>query len=136
MAEFQPSEKGIKFSVLVVENDRYLGDLVVRKLIKNGFEAPRAADGEEAIEYLKRNNPHLVLLDLRLPKKDGFEVLEWIQKDPLKSKIPVIVLSNLNRSEDTDRAMKLGAKDYLVKVNYTPDDVVERVLHVLHKAYF
>ena len=136
MAEFQPSEKGIKFSVLVVEDDPFLGDLIVRKLVKNGFETPRAGDGEEAIEYLKHNTPHLVLLDIRLPKKDGFEVLEWMQSDPMKAKIPVIILSNINQSEDTERAMKLGAKDYLVKVNYTPDDVVERILRVLHGTYF
>ncbi len=136
MAEFQPTAKGIKFSIFVVEDDRFLGDLVVRKLIKNGFETVRATDGGEAIEYLKSHSPHLILLDLRLPTKDGFEVLEWLQSDPAKAKIPVIVLSNLNRTEDTERATKLGAKEYMVKVDYTPDDVVERILRVLHAAYF
>jgi DNA-binding response OmpR family regulator len=136
MVDFHPSAKGIKFSIFVIEDDRFLGDLVVRKLVQNGFDAPRAADGEEAIEYLKNNSPHLILLDLRIPKKDGFEVLEWLRRDSQKAKIPVIVLSNLNRTEDIERATQLGAKEYLVKVNHTPEEVVEKILHVLHETYF
>lgn len=128
--------KGIKFNILVVEDDRFLGELVVRKLTNNGFNVVRAVDGEEAMAQLKENTPHLILLDLRIPKKDGFEILEWLKQDPTKAKIPVIVLSNLNRTEDVDRATKLGAKDYLVKVNYTPAEVVERVLKILHETYF
>lgn len=122
--------------MFVVEDDLFLGDLMVRKLVQNGFDAPRVVDGEAAIEYLKHNNPHLVLLDLRVPKRDGFEVLEWMRQDAQKIKIPVIVLSNLNRSEDVERATKLGVKEYLVKVNYTPEEVVEKILHILHETYF
>jgi CheY-like chemotaxis protein len=134
--DFHPTATGIKFTVLVVEDDRFLGELVVRKLEKNGFNAPRAADGEEAVEYLKKNNPHLILLDLRIPKKDGFEILSWLKEDPTRSKIPVIVLSNLNRPEDVERAMQAGAKEYLVKVNYTPEEVMEKILKILHQVYF
>ena len=136
MTDFHPSAKSIKFNIFVIEDDRFLGDLIVRKLIQNGFDAPRAADGEEALEYLAHNSPHLILLDLRIPKKDGFEILSWLQKDPNKSKIPVVVLSNLNRTEDVDRAMKMGAKEYLVKVNYTPEEVVDKILRTLHDSYF
>lgn len=136
MADFKPTPTGIKFSILVVEDDRFLGELVVRKLVQNGFDAPRVVDGEEAMDFLQKNNPHLILLDLRIPKKDGFEIMEWLHADPVKSKTPVIVLSNLNRSEDVERAMKLGAKEYMVKVNYTPEEVVQKILEVLHRAYF
>lgn len=123
-----------KLIVSVIEDDGFLGNLVVKRLLEAGFETVLIKDGEQAIEYLKNSNPHCILLDIRLPKKDGFEVLAWM-KESGKSNIPVVVLSNLNQESDHNRAMEFGVKDYIVKANHTLEEIVERVQKVIHQAY-
>lgn len=86
-----------------------------------------AYDGEEAIETLKILKPDLILLDLILPKMNGFEVLEKIKRDFDTRSIPVIVLSNLGSDDDIKRAIKLGAEDYYVKVQHPLLEIVEKV---------
>lgn len=97
------------------------------KFEKEGFKVSLAADGVEALSVIKKAKPDLVLLDLVLPKKDGFEVLEEMKASGDLKMIPVIVLSNLGQDEEIKRALNLGAKDYLVKTQHPINEVVEKV---------
>src|SRR3989344_1064188 len=99
-------------NILVVEDDKFLRELISQKLLKEGYAALEAVDGEDGIKKIKEEKPDLILLDLILPGIDGFEVLTKMKEDPELSKIPVIILSNLGQKEDVERGLKLGASDY------------------------
>lgn len=112
--------------VLIVEDDEHISKVYAIKLLKEGIEVSLARDGEEAmVKVLER--PDVIILDLMIPKKDGFSVLEDIKKNPELSRIPIIILSNLGQQQDQERAMALGANEYLVKVDYPIQDVIEKV---------
>ncbi len=113
--------------ILIIEDDKFLRELIVKKVTNEGFRVVRAIDGEEGIKKIKEEKPDLVLLDLILPGIDGFEVLSHMKEDPALSSIPVIILSNLGQKEDIDRAMKLGATDYLIKAHFTPGEIIEKI---------
>ncbi len=117
--------------ILIVEDDKFLRELIVKKLSKEGYDVSEAVDGEEGVKKVKEEKPELVLLDLILPGIDGFEVLSRIKEDPASSVIPVIILSNLGQKEDVERGMELGAIDYLVKAHFTPGEIVEKVRSIL-----
>jgi DNA-binding response OmpR family regulator len=117
--------------ILVVEDDRFLRELVKRKLIGENFEVGEAVDGEEALRKAKEEKPDLILLDLILPSIDGFEVLARIKEDPSLASIPVIILSNLGQREEIEKGLKLGAIDYLVKAHFTPGEIIEKVKNIL-----
>lgn len=124
-----------KTSVLVVEDDQFLRDLIVRKLDNEGFAVTEAIDGEEALHKIQEEKPQLILLDIILPGIDGFEVLKRLQSTPELSKIPVVILSNLGQKDDIDRGIELGAKDYLIKAHFTPSEIVEKVKTVIRESY-
>ena len=110
--------------ILIVEDENFLV-----KALKDNFEAAGyvvdvALDGEDAIEKVQMSHPDLVLLDLLLPKKDGFFVLETLKKNPELQKIPVIVLSNFGGDDSIKRAITAGADDYLVKSQHSIDEVI------------
>jgi DNA-binding response OmpR family regulator len=116
--------------ILVAEDDKFLGSAYKVKLTKAGFEVQMATDGQEALNALQTFTPDLIILDLMMPIKDGFSVLETIRKDDQFSKfktVPVIVASNLGQKEDTDRAMSLGANDFLVKSDLSLDTVIQKI---------
>jgi len=117
--------------VLVVEDDKFLRELFVRKLYTEGFEVYSAIDAGEVFDVLAEKSPEVILLDLILPGIDGFDILAKIKKDSKLKNIPVMVISNLGQKEDIDRAMELGAVDFLVKANFTLDEIIARVLIVL-----
>jgi len=118
--------------VLVVEDDRFLRELFVRKLSSEGFDTRSAIDANGVFSELKEDpKPEIILLDLILPGVNGFEILAKLKKDPLLAPIPVIVISNLGQEEDVQKAMSLGAVDFLIKANYTLDEIITRVLVVL-----
>ena len=122
--------------VLVVEDDKFLRELFVKKLFTEGFEVKNSVDAQGAFEILEQEKPDIILLDLILPGIDGFEILGKIKADQSLAAIPVLILSNLGQQEDIDRAMSLGAYDFLVKANFTLDEIVERVKKVLdHEAH-
>jgi len=100
-------------------------------LRKEGYNVLSALDGEIGLRLARTELPDLILLDLILPKKDGFEVFEELKKDPKASNIPVIVLTNLEQMEDVEKALELGARTYLVKANYTLEEVVSKIKKVL-----
>ena len=114
--------------VLIVEDDEFLRSLTVKRLEKENYQIIIAADGEQALKMIDSDTPDLILLDLLLPGVDGFEVLEKMKKS-----IPVVVFSNLGQREDIEKAKKLGADDFLIKANFTLDDVVAKVGQYLSK---
>jgi two-component system alkaline phosphatase synthesis response regulator PhoP len=113
--------------VLIVEDDEHISRVYEIKLEKEGILSILARDGEDAVAKIIAERPQLILLDLMIPKKDGFWVLEQIEKSPDLMKIPVIVLSNLGQKSDQDRALELGAEEYLVKVDTSIQEVVDKV---------
>jgi DNA-binding response OmpR family regulator len=117
--------------ILIIEDDKFLRELIVAKLKKENYLVFEAIDGEEGIKKTKEENPDLILLDLILPGIDGFEVLSQIKNDPTVSLIPVIILSNLGQKEDIDRGLALGASDYLIKAHFTPGEIIEKIKSVL-----
>ncbi|MBI5150946.1 MAG: response regulator [Candidatus Pacebacteria bacterium] len=119
------AEKGI--FILVVEDDKFLRELLVRKLSSEGFDVKNAIDAQAAFAILAERKPNIILLDLILPGIDGFEILSQIKSDAKIADVPVIILSNLGQKEDTDKAMALGAEDFMVKANFTLDEIVTKV---------
>lgn len=117
--------------ILLVEDDKFLRELLARKLRNEGFEVLEAIDGNEAIELAKSKKPILILLDLILPGKDGFEVLSEIKKEPETKEIPVLILSNLGQREEIEKGLKLGAFDYFVKAHTSPGEIVEKIRKVI-----
>ena len=117
----------MKKRILLVEDDKFLRTIIERRLQAEGFEIDSAVDGEEATEKLLKPSYDLILLDIILPKKNGFEVLKDIHKDPNLSKIPVIILSNLGQEEDIERSKALGVLNYFVKASTSIDQLVETI---------
>jgi len=117
--------------ILIIEDDKFLRELIVRKLHQEGFEIIEAIDGDEGLKKIKEEKPDLVLLDLILPTIDGFEVLAKIKEEPVLVSLPIIILSNLGQREDIERSLKLGATDYLVKAHFTPNEIIEKIKSVL-----
>jgi DNA-binding response OmpR family regulator len=117
--------------VLIVEDDKFLRDLMSEKLAHEGYDVKIALDGEEGLKAALAELPDLILLDLILPRIDGFAVLEKIKADPKLEKIPVLILSNLGQKEDVTRALSLGAVDFLIKSNFTLGEIVEKIKSVL-----
>ena len=119
--------------ILIIEDDDFFRGLIGKKLLFEEFDVYMASNGEEGISKLKEHKPDLVLLDMLLPSMDGFEVLTKIKEDPAISVTPVIIASNLVEKEDVDRALKMGAIDYMIKSQYTPEMIIEIVKKVLGK---
>ena len=127
---------GSRNHLLMVEDDKFLRDLIVQKLIREGFKMKEAVDGEEGLKMVREERPDLILLDLILPGLDGFEVLKRLKADAASKDIPVIVLSNLGQKEDMDRAMAAGAEAFMVKAHFTPGEIVAKIKATLKKKYF
>jgi DNA-binding response OmpR family regulator len=120
--------------VLLAEDDRFLRKAAETALKRQGFTVLAAMDGEEALRVARGDRPDLILLDLIMPKLQGFEVLRTLKEDAATSGIPVIVLSNLGQESDVKQAMDLGAVAYFVKANLSLQDLVKRVGEVLGGA--
>ncbi|MFA4999579.1 MAG: response regulator [Parcubacteria group bacterium] len=115
-------------TILLVEDDKFLSTLLKNRLEKEGLSVTYAGDGEEAVSILRSGvKPDLTLLDIILPKKNGFEVLEEIQQDPGLKDIPTIIISNLGQDTDVARGKELGAIEYYVKAQTSIDDLISKV---------
>lgn len=123
-----------KYKILIVEDDTFLGGIYASKFEKEGFEVMTASDGEAGFKQAKKEMPDIILLDILLPKLDGFEVLEKLKADEHLRKVPVVLLTNLGQKEDVDKGLKLGAKDYLIKAHFMPSETVEKVKKILGAA--
>ena len=113
--------------ILVAEDDKFLSNAYRVKLDKSGFEVIMAKDGNEAIDHLENSDPDILLLDLIMPNKDGFEVLEHMNDTGLIDEVPVVITSNLGQKEDIDKAKSLGAKDYIIKSDSSINDLVDKI---------
>ncbi len=113
--------------VLVVEDDPFYGNIYRTKLAKENIDAEVVLNGDVALDFAKKRKPNLVLSDLIMPEKDGFQMLQEFKKDPSLKDIKIIILSNLSQEEDIQRVKDLGAEEYLVKANIPLQTVIEKV---------
>lgn len=119
--------------VLIVEDETFLSSLLKGRFEKEGFEVDQAFDGEQALEILKKETPDVILLDLIMPKKSGFEVLEALSLDPRISRVPVVIITNLAQEEDIEKVKNLGALEYFVKARTSIDDLVQKIKEITSK---
>ena len=111
--------------IVMIEDDTFITQMYSTKLEQRGYEIHVCDTGEKGFEFAKERalDVDLILLDIILPGKSGVEVLEQIMNDEELRSVPVIVLSNLASQKDVDTCLELGARDYIVKSNYTPDEI-------------
>ena len=119
--------------VLLIEDDTFFREFYASKLTEEGMEVEIAGDGIEGLEKINKVKPDVVLLDIIMPKKDGFEVLQTISQSPTLKKIPVIVFSTLGQESDMERAKKLGAVDYINKSFFDFDGLKSKIQAVAKK---
>ncbi|MCD6410732.1 response regulator [bacterium] len=120
--------------ILIIEDEEILLDLLREKLRALGFKVFTASDGEAGLAAIREINPDLILLDIVMPKMGGFEVMEEMQKDPSIKDIPVIIISNSGQPVELDKAKQLGAKDWLIKTEFDPKEVISKVFNVLERT--
>jgi DNA-binding response OmpR family regulator len=123
-----PSRRAL---ILLVEDDEAIAMMYSLQLSAAGYAVEIAPDAATGIAHLRRRRPDLVLLDIRLPRREGFAVLEQMRHEPDAADIPVLVLSNYGEQEYVRRASELGAREYLIKSQTTPPDLLERVRRYL-----
>jgi DNA-binding response OmpR family regulator len=119
--------------ILFIEDEDALQKTFRDVLEKEGYQMISALDGESGLRLAKSQKPDLILLDLILPKKDGFEVLKELKEDENTREIPVIVLTNLEDVESVEKAIELGATTYLVKAQYSLKEVIQKVKKALRR---
>lgn len=117
--------------ILFIEDESALQRAVTSVLSEQGYHMLSALDGDAGIQLAKKELPDLILLDIILPKKDGFEVLSELRQEEATKNIPVIILTNLEGSNDVERALALGATTYLVKTNYRLEEVMQKITQAL-----
>jgi len=117
--------------ILIAEDEPILNKALGEFLTEAGFTVLNAFDGEEATELAKAEKPDLILLDIILPKKDGYEVLDELKGNEKTTKIPIILLTNLESAENIQKAFDKGATTYLVKSNYKLEDIVKKIKEIL-----
>ncbi len=122
-----------KKKILLVEDEPFLSSLLELKLSQEGFQIEKAMDGEEAFVMLESFQPDLILLDLILPKRNGFEFLEMLRNDPRFSKTPVIITSNLGQDSDIERGKTFGVIEYIIKNKLSIDELVNKVSQEVKK---
>ena len=124
--------KNIK--VLIVEDDNFLVEMYTTKFELEGFSVVSAEDGEKGLEVAKNEHPDIILLDILMPKMDGFTTLVELKKDESLKNTPVILLTNLGQKEDVKKGFELGAAGYLIKAHFMPSEVVEKIKKILEES--
>lgn len=120
--------------ILLVEDDNLLVRMYQDKFVRDGYKVNVASNGEEGLVKLKEQKPDLILLDIMMPKMDGFEMLKRIKADPKTKGVPVILLTNLGGQDDAKKGLEMGAVAYLIKSDYTPDEIAEKVKEILEAS--
>lgn len=118
--------------VFLVEDDEFLVGIYQKKFEMEGFKVSIATNGERALADIKKKKPDIVLLDVLLPKLDGFAVLEKLKAEGSTKDIPVVLLTNLGQKDDVDKGLRAGAVDYLIKAHFKPSEIVDKVKKVLN----
>lgn len=119
--------------ILLIEDEDIMIDILEKKLIKEGYKVSVAKDGEEGLKKMREQTPDLILLDIVMPKLNGFEVMEEMNKKEELKNIPVIIISNSGQPVDLDKAQKLGARDWLIKTEFKPQEVIDKIKKQLNK---
>jgi len=114
-------------NILIIEDEEVISDLLEKKLTKEGYSVRVTKNGLDGLKAMKEKRPDLALLDIIMPKMGGFEVLEKMAQDKAIQDIPVIIISNSGQPVEIDRVIKMGAKDWLVKTEFDPQEVLEKV---------
>ncbi|MDO8523499.1 MAG: response regulator [bacterium] len=122
-----------KTKVLIVDDDEFLLEMYAMKFVESGYEVDTAKNGEDAVKKAKTNSPDVILMDVVMPKMDGFDLLRNLKKENAAPNAITLVLTNLGQKEDVDKGMKSGATDYIIKAHFTPSEVVKRVESLLAK---
>jgi len=117
--------------ILIVDDDTFLSGIYATKLDLEGFQVATAHDGEEGVKAAQKDKPDLILLDVLMPKLDGFEALKRLKADPNLKDVPVIMLTNLGQKEDIEKGLEDGAVDYLIKAHFVPAEAVAKIKKVL-----
>lgn len=120
-----------KRKILIVEDDLVLQKSLVDFLIAEGFEISNASNGEEGVARAKEFGPDLIILDIILPKKDGYEVIRDLKDDQNTKNIPIVLLTNLGGISDVQRALDLGATTYLIKADYKLEEISKKIKDIL-----
>jgi len=117
--------------VLLIDGDAFYANIMREHLKREGFEVCHAPSGERGVEEAKEQLPDIILLAIRLPKKDGFEILEALKSDPKTSSIPVAMLTELGKAEDVQYCFARGVCDYLIKSQQAPEEISARIRKIL-----
>ena len=120
-----------KIKLLLVEDDSFLVEMYTTKFELEGFEVSSAEDGKKGLDMVKKINPDIILLDILMPKMDGFAVLDALKKDQTMADIPVILLTNLGQKDDVKKGFEKGAVGYLIKAHFMPSEVVDKIKKIL-----
>ncbi len=118
-------------SVLIIEDDTFLANIYKTKFEMEGFKVSVSENGEVGLADAKKKKPQIILLDILLPKMDGFTVLKHLKGEAETKDIPVILLTNLGQKDDVEKGLELGAVDYLIKAHFKPSETVDKVKKVL-----
>jgi CheY-like chemotaxis protein len=113
--------------ILLIEDEKIMIGLLEKKLTREGYDVSVAENGEEGLEMMRKLKPDIVLLDIIMPKMGGFEVMEEMNKDPELKKIPIVIISNSGQPIELGKARELGARDWLIKTEFDPQEVLEKV---------
>jgi CheY-like chemotaxis protein len=119
--------------ILIVEDEEILLELLQKRLTQEDYQVAIAKDGIEGLEKIKEDIPDLILLDIVMPRMGGFEMMKELQKDEKFSQIPIIIISNSGQPVEIDLAQKLGARDWLIKTDFEPQEVIEKVVNQIGK---
>ena len=122
-----------KIKILLVEDDSFLSGMYAAKFELENFKVIMAEDGDKAVRLALKESPDIILLDIILPKINGFEVLRQLKANRLTAEIPVIFLTNLSQKDEIEQGLKMGAKDFLIKAHFMPSEVVEKIKKALTK---
>lgn len=117
--------------IILVEDDKLLANLISVKLLESGYEVETILSGKSAADIIKERKPDLVLLDIMLPVKNGYTILTELHKAGILPGLPVLIISNSGQPVEIDRALRMGVRDYIIKVNFEPNEVAEKVRHLL-----
>lgn len=127
------SMKRSRPKILIVEDEAFILEMYQLKLMQAGYEVVIASNGQEGQSLAELEQPDLILLDILMPKEDGYGLLAALKKNPKTKAIPAIIFSNLSQREEIEKGLKLGAKDFIIKTSVTPAEVARKVEEYLEK---
>src|SRR4030042_3203545 len=123
-----------KTKILLIEDDSFLVEMYTTKFELEGFAVVAAEDGKKGLDMIKSENPDIILLDILMPKMDGFVVLDAMKKDKEMADIPVVLLTNLGQKDDVKKGFEKGAVGYLIKAHFMPSEVVDKIKKILKES--